>query len=413
VSHSIEAKKGNKGRPMGGIVVCVKRSLERFVARLNVNALHTVFLRISKLLFGFEKDILLACTYIPPPDSPFFRNLDCSGIELLEDYLTLLGLPLDDVYLVFMGDFNARTGNQPDYVVHDDLIANDYVIDSFERARVSQDLTINPCGRELLAFCKNYEVHFLNGRVGKDAGIGDFTFWGNNGRSVIDYYIFASRLFVNVLAFEILNRTESSHMPLGCSIECQGQINEYDNLDSQVNCGNDFRFVWCDNLEESYMKEIGSETTVVSLQNVLLNLGEVGIIEDETIHVDTAIRNFTDILYKAGECLKRRTRANSKNQSRKQKNLWFDNECRLYKNRCVKALRKFRINRLEADFQAYRRVRAQYSQLCKSKKRKWQASNAEKLHESLNDQKLFWNLLKGTKRVEPKISVDKWYRTEN
>jgi hypothetical protein len=72
-------KRRKRGRPMGGVVVCVRRRLAKFVTRLSPGTKNAIFLRISKRLFELDKDVLYACTYIPPPDSPVFINNPIGG----------------------------------------------------------------------------------------------------------------------------------------------------------------------------------------------------------------------------------------------------------------------------------------------------------------------------------------------
>ena len=64
VIHSVNAVKAKKkGRPMGGVMVCVRKSIQRYVKRLAVEAQNIICLRISKQLFGYDKDVLMTCTY--------------------------------------------------------------------------------------------------------------------------------------------------------------------------------------------------------------------------------------------------------------------------------------------------------------------------------------------------------------
>ena len=57
-------------------------------------------------------------------------------------------------------------------------------------------------GHKLLNLCKTHNLQILNGRVGKDEGVGKYTTKNN---SVIDYAIAPPDLFVEITDFEILD----------------------------------------------------------------------------------------------------------------------------------------------------------------------------------------------------------------
>ena len=57
------------------------------------------------------------------------------------------------------------------------------------------DKTINNCGKTLLNLCSGLNIHLTNGRSGSDLVIGDYTYIGHNGASVIDYIICSPERF--------------------------------------------------------------------------------------------------------------------------------------------------------------------------------------------------------------------------
>uniref|UniRef100_A0A8C1VFG1 Reverse transcriptase domain-containing protein n=1 Tax=Cyprinus carpio TaxID=7962 RepID=A0A8C1VFG1_CYPCA len=61
--------------------------------------------------------------------------------------------------------------------------------------------------------CRNLNIHFVNGRTGKDTD-GELTFLSTAGCSVIDYFIISSELFTHVKDFEIVYVDISDHFPL-------------------------------------------------------------------------------------------------------------------------------------------------------------------------------------------------------
>jgi hypothetical protein len=115
-------KSGSRGRSMGGVLVGVRKQLATYVVRLCKHVKNAIFLKFSKYAFGTGKDIVLVCTYIPPPGSPFFLDKNISGFELIEDYLIQANVVLGEVHLMLCGDFNARTAELADFVSIDDEI---------------------------------------------------------------------------------------------------------------------------------------------------------------------------------------------------------------------------------------------------------------------------------------------------
>ena len=67
---------------MGGEVVYLKNYVHQLVPHYNF----VIFIQISRILFGTEKDIVLAFVYIPPHGSPFYKSEELSGIDLLEHW---------------------------------------------------------------------------------------------------------------------------------------------------------------------------------------------------------------------------------------------------------------------------------------------------------------------------------------
>ena len=108
--------------------------------------------------------------------------------------------------MLFCGDFNSRTGEQDDFVLDDNRVPlfhefRDFFRETVTTSRKSNDKTINSYGRELLNFCKSYGVSIVNGRLGQDAGKGEYTYICSAGCSVIDYFL-------------------SSITPFDCIIDC-------------------------------------------------------------------------------------------------------------------------------------------------------------------------------------------------
>ena len=106
--------------------------------------------------------------------------------------------------LLLFGDFNAKTQNSSDcltlnsYDAFFDLEEDQGV---FIGKRASQDLhEIDMYGRKLIQLCITTGTNIVNGRVGRDKGIGKFT---TKNQSTIDYCLASPQLFPQFVDFEI------------------------------------------------------------------------------------------------------------------------------------------------------------------------------------------------------------------
>ena len=128
-----------------------------------------------------------------------------------------------DADIMLAGDFNARVVmiirifyimmNQTLFFQNEAM----YESDLFELPKKSKDLNHNSFGLSLIELCKTYGIHILNGRSPGDRD-GEITCVANDGCSIVDYFIVSSSLFPLVSKFEIVNRSESVHLPLSCCL---------------------------------------------------------------------------------------------------------------------------------------------------------------------------------------------------
>ena len=207
VCFDIPAFKYEKlGRPMCGILVYVKNNLIKYVKQVETNCKFAIFLKIDKLLCSSFKDILFSFTYIPPYYSNAYKNENVKGIGMIENYLLNTEIDLSEVILSVVGDLNCRTADKLDFIPNDHVPPeleefNEVLCSSVER-RSSCDKISNKAGDELLRFCIAYSLLIMNGRVGSDKDIGNFTFMGHNGNSLIDYFICNEELCSTISDFE-------------------------------------------------------------------------------------------------------------------------------------------------------------------------------------------------------------------
>ena len=116
------------------------------------------------------------------------------------------------------GDFNARIGQELDYVHHDPAnyvpLFIDYNAD-YPLSRRSEDMVVNGYGKELLNLCISSHLRIVNGRFGTYKYKGSFTCFTQRGCSTVDYTLISSDFFNVVEDFYVGELSEhSDHCPL-------------------------------------------------------------------------------------------------------------------------------------------------------------------------------------------------------
>ena len=167
----------------------------------------------------------MGCVYIPPLDSTSTISSfqDNNAFHVLHDDVTHFRA-LGNV--IICGDFNARTGNHPDFIStagkdnHDfyNAFCNNETYDFPDNARKSEDVKVNKYGRELLDLCKSSNMRIMNGYFNDTTEM--YTCCMANGRSLIDYLICDTYCYKKLSTFRIDPlSSDSDHRPLVFSIQ--------------------------------------------------------------------------------------------------------------------------------------------------------------------------------------------------
>ena len=131
---------------------------------------------------------------MPPYGSAYSGEED---FELLDVLINNLQQKYKNIIMI--GDFNSKTKELSDFMVvneNDALYQLEGVFDQkiVKTVRKNQDThEADLFGLKLLNMCKTHNLQILNGRVGKDEGVGKYT---TKNESVIDYAIAPPDLFV-------------------------------------------------------------------------------------------------------------------------------------------------------------------------------------------------------------------------
>ena len=126
--------------------------------------------------------------------------------------------------------------------------------------RISKDTgRPNSYGKQLLSFCKSTNFFIVNGRIGRDKGVGEYTLIDTTGKSVVDYLLSSPDTFWLIKDFLVHPKLpESDHMPLCVNITCKTVLD--------YGSGNEHHSRWYSHYKYCWDKE-----NVKTLVNTLTN----------------------------------------------------------------------------------------------------------------------------------------------
>ncbi|MEW8547180.1 MAG: endonuclease/exonuclease/phosphatase family protein, partial [Candidatus Thiodiazotropha sp.] len=206
-----QSRKQKYLRKSGGIGVFVKDYIAPHISLLESDSDYILWFKLSKSFLQADEDLFFGIVYLPPSESRFHNS---DELDLFEVEIT--NMCVLHKYVFLMGDFNARTQSKNDFIDINEFteqeLDNDDFSDQFfdvhnllshynlDHTRASHDKYSNNEGNFLLDICKTNNLFILNGRCGKDKGIGNFTF---RNLSVIDYSIASAFALKYIKEFEI------------------------------------------------------------------------------------------------------------------------------------------------------------------------------------------------------------------
>ena len=210
-------KKLKYGRKHGGIAVYVRDTLLPGVSKLATTGSETVQIKLDKNSFSLDRDLVISFSYCSPANSSYTQRTQVDSYDDLEEKLSSLG---QDVDIISLGDFNARTGTGRDYIRNEDNthmpgVYNHLVDNTACYTRGNMDSVTNTYGERLLSLCKAVPLRICNGRKIGDI-LGEFTCYKWNGKSVVDYCMVSPRLYPQIQHFFVtkLWPTLSDHCPI-------------------------------------------------------------------------------------------------------------------------------------------------------------------------------------------------------
>lgn len=353
-----------------------------------------------------KKEVIIIGTVYRNPDASNYLNYEF--FEQLEAETTAKINTYKNATIVLGGDFNARVGEELDYISYE----NEDYMDEWEKdktvklsripKRKSKDKILNTAGVKLLRFCKNNELIILNGRTESDSNA-EKTFINKNGSSVIDLVMTKAETYLdNKIDIKIGAKTISAHMP----VEVLVKVNEKEEYNTNIKQNENgivvTKFKWDENKNEIFKERKGTE---IWKYLKIITEWEIG-----RENVDAAISKLNHMLEFAGRPMK----YEAKTQLIDYKNKWFDKECKKAKQETKRNLRRYRRTNEEKDLQNYVKKKKIFKELCDKKQEEEKIAEIKEIEEAIenkNDKKFWRKVKKKIKRsnyAKNNIKKEEW-----
>ena len=383
-------------RDSGGVIANVRNEIPNGVKCINLDSNEVLWLLLDKSYFGLKRNVMLCLCYIPPDNSSSQKGTGDDKFEIIADGIAQYGDKYDCDFLV-CGDFNGRTDNLPDYVIHDETdflpLPDDYIqdIDIDSHMRVNKDTTVN----QQVKMC---QLRIANGRMCADAGCGDFTCVTYNGKSVVDYVVGSPSLLKNFNVFTVLPQTVfSDHCPVQFSL-CATRVNN-----KGISASHYYKMIWDENEKENFVQVLSSETTKSSLDE--MDRFTKNVIPSKNT-VNQAVALLVDALRNAADPLFLKSMNTLKSTGRQGRQMQ-DPGVQAMKKKIYKANDRYRAHPSDSNREIMVTARSAYKSAALKSKHNHEVSQTSKLLKAkMNNVKMYWKLLSscGEQRVRTNVT---------
>ena len=212
--------------------------------------------------------------------------------------------------------------------------------------RKNKDKHMNRNGKKLIDFCKMSDMKILNGRIGKDKSLGNFTCYTTRGSSTIDYVIASTELFPKFSDFyiDILDSCMSDvHCPVCVLISCKESYKKDKNVNKKENSKycikNHVKNRWNQEHCEQYTLSFDIEHIKTLKDKLNTILYDMTITTENTIEQlymeikDVFIQpaKATSMYKETKEHYNRKTKVDRRHGS----HVWFNKNCEMLRRKCM------------------------------------------------------------------------------
>jgi len=300
----IRAKHGS-----GGIMILINPNIKKGTKIIkNSNRNDYVWLKLEKSFFELQEDIYLCIAYVPPQDSTYSKGLEQGILDQIET----------DIFkykkvgaTILMGDINARVGNNNDYIINDSIkhlpLDSDYILDSHETPRISQDAILDNRGKHLLEICIGAQMRLLNGRKLGDSQ-GYLTCHKYNGSSVVDYTLCSEQLLKHIPYFKVhpFLGTLSDHCMISFNLVARRPTTKHTNI-KLSECPHSF--IWHTHSAESFQATLRLPIMQHHIEETLKCINTCNNLND----INLATQKLSDIITESAKLSLKKRQTKSKN----------------------------------------------------------------------------------------------------
>ena len=383
----------------GGMVLLLKNHIMTYANIIKSKSTDIIWVKLSKKFIDAPKDLYIGFVYISPRNSSYATNNDYQTWEILYQEINRYQ---SSGNIMLMGDFNARTGLNADFIENDSTNPNDlpnlpdfYQPDKPIQNRLSQDGSrICEYGKNLIDLCISAGLRILNGRTLGDS-IGKYTCHKYNGSSVIDYAIVENELIDKILYFQVLEHLSelSDHCPIATKMYCRVLDNNI-KVKKQRNVEScPYRIKWDDITLKIFTKNINSSRCIAELENFMKE-------ELNEMNINSHIEKVGKWLF--NQTGKYKHNKNKKKIIHKKRKEWFNQNCKSLQlqlrglgNQLTKQPHNVRLR------EQFFVTKKKYKKCCKISKRQFR-QNLLNLLENMEQKnpKKYWDILEKLKNLD-------------
>jgi exonuclease III len=402
----------NSPHAFGGLAVGIRSNLLKGIKFLPISNSEFMWFKLNKLFFGLPEDLYICIVYVSPLTSAYSQRRD-DIFTLIESDISKLS---SSGNILIMGDFNARTSLEPDFIINDTSkylnMPTSYVADTPLVRKNVDNKAVDVYGKHLLDMCKASGLRILNGRKLGDL-FGNYTCFNHRGNpSVIDYMLCDIALFPNIDYFYVHDLVPFSiHCMISCVLKtgwCNFNTNfSTDDMklhDLPPHCN------WSSYNAQLWKWALSQDNVKSLIHNFVINLCSSDISADSCL--DNFYKTLNQIRATAGLKIKSvRVRKSNYNSSKK----WYDKDCKTLYCKIKSLTRSIKRNPYDMSLvHAYRKLRKSYKKLLNYKKSIFRQSIFQKLDDlQSHDPQAFWKIynelcISKSKTTNP-ISPKKWW----
>ena len=410
-------------RNSGGLVLYLRNTFVSNDTLVFTSEDDFLWIKISKTVLFSQKDLYVCLCYVTPDDSSRQSMVETNIFDrLLDSVAHIENNSVNNCSILACGDWNARTSVNPDFVEDDDpvhmsVLPDEYIPD-VQLPRYSEDKGhVNNNGLCLLDFCKQTGLRIMNGRVGDDKGIGQYTFVGSRGSSVVDYVLCTQDLFRNVCHFKV-------HEPNILSDHCLLTFSfDFQMLSARETIENDYeqvsgRYVWNRDYKEEFLNSLKTTDTTERLSELNARIPSCA----ENNEIEQCLADFNNIIEHAASPMFKESFNPPNNSERtsiiKQEAPWFDERCAEKKFYFMRMLDKYRLSKSDVNRCGLVKARSEYKAILRKCRYEYDSEKTSRfVNAKYKDARLYWNLLKETAGIKntsvPLSSFEQYFSAVN